>query len=461
VNFTNYFPAATACTPSRGTFVTGLYAPQTAVLLTQISNASPDLNPGFPTFGTLLQQQGYQTFWYGKWHLSNYDANSDDTPSLGQYGFAGGTFPSPNGSVGQGLQKDPSITQQFLQWLSAQSGSTPWCTTVSFINPHDINSYYIGTDTVSGENNPPSIFTQMPGNFETPTQLAKKPQLQTTFRLHVEKEYGALPYSGPSFQTPWLRLLDTYLYCQQLVDRQIGMVLDALASSPYAANTMVIFTADHGEYGGSHGLHDKAGAVYEESIRVPFYVRNLGNAHAGSKRSQLCSSVDFIGFLLSLSTGNEAWRNKYTYLANRGSMAKILQDPTTPGRGYILHTTDEPFATETSTSPYDADIPLHVIGYRTSAGKLGLYSFWDDGTINIAAQGYEIEFYDYSTRAGKLEVESRPASGLATQYYDTLTTQIIPNELRQPLPASLQSFQQQAIQSYLSYLASLETASAK
>jgi arylsulfatase A-like enzyme len=176
VNFTNYFPAATACSPSRGTLVTGLYAPQTAILVTQHNDEAPNLNPGFPTFGTLLQQQGYQTFWYGKWHLSNYVAS--DPPTLEQYGFGGGTFPSPNGGVGQGLRVDPSITQQFLQWLDTQSGSTPWCTTVSFINPHDVTQYYTGTNTVPGEKNPAKIFTQMPGNFQTPEQLATKPKLQ-------------------------------------------------------------------------------------------------------------------------------------------------------------------------------------------------------------------------------------------------------------------------------------------
>jgi hypothetical protein len=49
-------------------------------------------------------------------------------------------------------------------------------------------------------------------------------------------------------------------------------VLNALAQSSVANNTIVIFTSDHGEYGGAHGLHGKAFAVYEESIRVPLYV---------------------------------------------------------------------------------------------------------------------------------------------------------------------------------------------
>jgi arylsulfatase A-like enzyme len=456
VNFTNYFPAATACSPSRGTFVTGLYAPQTAILVTQHNDEAPNLNAGFPTFGTLLKQQGYQTFWYGKWHLSNYVAS--DPPTLEQYGFGGGTFPSPNGDVGQGRRVDPSITQQFLQWLDAQSGSTPWCTTVSFINPHDVTQYYTGTNTVPGEKHPAKMFTQMPGNFETPAQLATKPKLQLAYLKRIAQEYGTLAHSGAGYEAPWLRLLDTYLYCQELVDQQIGSVLDALAASAYASNTIVIFTADHGEYGGSHGLHDKAGAVYEEAIRVPFYVRNLANAGAGSTRSQLCSSVDVIGLLLSLATGSEAWRNEYSYLANRAPMAQILQDASTGGRDYILHTTDEPYAPETAPNHrYDADIPVHAIGYRTTAGKLGLYSFWRDGSINIAPKGYELEFYDYGTDEGVIEVESTPDSSLAKQYYENLTGEIIPNELRQPLPTSLQPFQQEAIQAYLTYIESLDT----
>ncbi len=458
VNFTNYFTAATACSPSRATLTTGLYAPQTAVFSTQHNDTAPNLNPGFPTFGTLLQQQGYQTFWYGKWHLSNYDADSDDTPSLEPYGFGGGTFPSPNGNTGQGLAVDPTITQQFIGWLSAQSGSTPWCTTVSLINPHDITQYYTGTNTVPGEKDPPKLFKQMPGNFETLTELANKPKLQLAFLKRIEAEHGTLPHSGSGYQTPWLRLLDTYLYCQQLVDQQIGNILTALASSAYASNTIVIFTADHGEHGGSHGLHDKAGSVYEESMHVPFYVRNLGNTGAGTSRSQLASSVDVIGLLLSLATGGESWRNQYPYLANRAPLATILQNPATPGRDYVLHTTDEPWVPETNpTNRFDADIPLHVIGYRTSVGKLGLYSYWLDGTIEIATNGHELEFYDYSTNEGIIETTSTPGSALALQYYQTLTTEVIPNELRQPLPASLQPFQKQAIQTYLSFLDGLPT----
>ena len=41
-----------------------------------------------------------------------------------------------------------------------------------------------------------------------------------------------------------------------------------------SANTVVLFTSDHGEYGGSHGMRGKGASAYEEAIRVPLYVRD-------------------------------------------------------------------------------------------------------------------------------------------------------------------------------------------
>ena len=430
------------------------------VVHSQASDRVPNLNPGFPTWGKLLQQQNYETYWYGKWHLSNKDADSGDVNSLEPYGFGGGTFPSPNGNAGQGLTDDPNILEQFKQWLGQQT-ATPWCTIISLINPHDIYCYPKRTQPFYP--NPPQIFTGLPPNFETPEQLRRKPQLQTVFRKRQDAGTRRIPFSGPQFPQDFLNLLNTYLVCQQTVDALIGDVLSGLANSPFSNNTIVIFTSDHGEYGGAHGLHDKSGAVYEEAIHVPFYVRDLGklepietkfaerrrsNRGALTERAQLFSSVDFAGFLLTLATGNNNWRTQYPWLASRANFAEALRDPCVPGRPYILHTTDEALASEFDTPPYDGFAPQHVIGYRTTASKLGLYSFWEDGTINIAPTRYQLEYYDYSTSGGSLETESRPSSSAAMNAYDILVGQIIPNELRQPLPAALQPVQQQATQDY-------------
>ena len=69
--------------------------------------------------------------------------------------------------------------------------------------------------------------------------------------------------------------MDLYLKLLGEVDRHIGSVLATLASRPaLAANTIVVFTSDHGEYGASHGLRGKGAGVYEEGIRVPLIVND-------------------------------------------------------------------------------------------------------------------------------------------------------------------------------------------
>src|SRR6266568_3326819 len=82
-------------------------------------------------------------------------------------------------------------------------------------------------------------------------------------------------YQGQGFAQQWFDLMNLYALVTSYVDEQIGRVLDALEARPdIAERTMVIVTADHGEYAGSHGLRGKGGAAYEEAIRLPLYVRD-------------------------------------------------------------------------------------------------------------------------------------------------------------------------------------------
>lgn len=452
VSFGQHYTAANACTPSRSCLLTGLYTHQSGCLLTQVAPATPDLNPAFPTWGTALRGLGYQTWWFGKWHLST-------SCDLSPYGFSGGTCPSPNGAPGQGLAVDPGIASQFVSWLQARGTTAPWCTTVSLVNPHDICWYYLQSSQVPGENQPPSVFTQLPPNFETDVALQRhKPSTQTAFRQEIEAFCGALPYSGAGFQAPWLTLLNLYLQLQRYVDMQIGRVLDALAAQPaVAARTLIIFTSDHGEYGGSHGMRNKGGAAYEEAIRVPLYVYDPTGTWTSSLstlRTQLTSSVDVLPLLLTLASGGNGWRGQpqFAHLAGRLDLSALLRNPQAAGRPYILHATDED-AVEGATPGSNNAVPKHVIALRTATAKLGLYSYWAPGTITLQSSGQETECYDYTTTAGQLELanvaQSEPALSSGLQSF--LLTKALPTELRQPLPAALQPAHQAAIAAYLAY----------
>ena len=84
---------------------------------------------------------------------------------------------------------------------------------------------------------------------------------------------GAVQRAGSGRAAAWLPFLDLYMKLQHQVDEQIGRVLGALGSRPQvAANTVVVFTSDHGEYGASHGLRGKGAGAYEEGISVPLIV---------------------------------------------------------------------------------------------------------------------------------------------------------------------------------------------
>ncbi len=450
VSFERHYTASNDCSPSRGALVTGLYSHQTGCLITGNSH----LDPGFPTWGTLLRELGYSTWWWGKWHL-----NPNPNATLEPYGFSGGTYPSPNGSPGQGTAVDPAIAAQFAEWLRLEGGSSPWCATVSFVNPHDIAWWYRFTEAIPAESTPPALAEALPPNFETPEALEaqRKPQLQRSLQDTAARSFGAVPFTGLEAPGAWAGLMNTYLMLQSYLDASIGAVLSALAAQPSVlANTVVLFTSDHGEYGGSHGMRGKGASAYEEAIRVPLYVRDfrgLACTAPATPRTQLTSSVDVVPLLLTLATGSSAWRHqeRYRHLAARHNLAAICAHPSAPGRPWILHATDED-VTEFATEPYAASAPRHVVALRTQRGKLALYSNWREGTLTAETAGQEFELYDYSSYGGRLELlnSAGGAGALEEELWVTLEEQALPGELRAPLPAPLHAAQRRGLANYQS-----------
>ncbi len=219
-------------------------------------------------------------------------------------------------------------------------------------------------------------------------------------------------------------------------------------------NTVIVFTSDHGEYGGSHGMRGKGASAYEEAIRVPLYVRDprgLATKALGSARNQLTSSADIVGLLLSIAGGSNAWRSESSlaHLSERLDLAAICADPGAPGRPWVLHATDED-VTEFAGDQHDAEAPRHVVALRTQQGKLGLYSNWGPESIEVQSAGQEVELYDYSTSSGQAELTNEAGSGaLQESLQSILEEDAIPNELRAPLPGYLQKAQREGMRNYL------------
>ena len=205
VTFARHYTAASDCTPSRAALLTGLHTHQTGCMITGAST----LDPAFPTWGTMLRSLGYATYWCGKWHLTHGDDRwtaSAGGAALERYGFAGGTYPSPDGAPGQGELVDPVIAQQFAQFCGEAGGDGPWCATVSFVNPHDIAWWYRYTDAAGIV--APSATSALPPNFETPDQLEQrgKPALQRSLQDTAAQSFGPVPFIGPDIDAAWLPL---------------------------------------------------------------------------------------------------------------------------------------------------------------------------------------------------------------------------------------------------------------
>src|SRR6188472_1321247 len=196
VKFEGYYSSGNACSPARATIATGLYPHQEWLLATR-TTAGPSLQPGFPTYGKLLRALGYQTPYFGKWHLSNPPANGSLNGYLENYGFQGMTTPDPVGLNGEGAAKDgPVIADAAVSWLQRSSAAAqPFCVTVSFVNPHDKEFFWAGSEgdhyerlfkgqsvkpfvtdytSVRSEDRVPSLpYPAVPPNWESAADLAR------------------------------------------------------------------------------------------------------------------------------------------------------------------------------------------------------------------------------------------------------------------------------------------------
>jgi arylsulfatase A-like enzyme len=542
VKFKRYFTAAADCTPGRGTFVTGLYAYQTGLFLTRESTSSPydtkQPQPGlkreFETYGKLLKNAkpfGYDTPYIGKWHLSDCPdspTSAEASAYLSEYGFQGLTIPDPLGMPNQGLGLakpqypggpapigDAEIAAQAVNWLYARSksGNTkPFCLSVGFVNPHDKQFFFGGTQSnqfnsvyntipesasLTGFEIPAMGFSQpiappLPPNiykhgevtdwnWQTSAELASKPKLQTVFRnmfgyfwtgqisedpLHqqfsaVDSSYAPGKHDVLAPFAYRYRALDFYTQMMSAVDVHIGEVIHNIPAN-LVNNTIIVFVSDHGDYASSHGLQGKGGSVYNECYNVPLIVfdpTGLFASDPGTERNQLVSSVDLLRMLVTLGyEGNEDWLKDPTYAAMWGSNLRanlfaILQSNSAAGRPYVVYSTDEFFKLSPDVND---DAPQHVIGcYMDPAsgqkwGKLGFYHHWKPGTTQVDPNPLKKQQWEhYDYNDDKREMINIATTDAEKNF---LLETAVKLQLNVALPTKYQLAQQTAINEYWQYV---------
>lgn len=168
--------------------------------------------------------------------------------------------------------------------------------------------------------------------------------------------------------TGWINYQDYYYWLQAQVDIQIGNVLNALRSRPeISENTIVIFTADHGDHVGSHGLHEKALTVYEESIHLPLLVYDPTGHWTraeGTPREQFTSTIDLSPLFLTLATGGRTWLRdpRFNFLSHQADWESLL--PRKVNSCCELASAPKIPGAATATKP----VPIPLIAWRRLIG---------------------------------------------------------------------------------------------
>jgi hypothetical protein len=107
---------------------------------------------------------------------------------------------------------------------------------------------------------------------------------------------GAIPIE----EERWRGFNNYYINCIRSVDLQLAAIFTELENLGLADNTIVVFTTDHGEAAGAHGLRGKGPFAYEETMHLPMYV-----VHPDVKGGQDCKAltghIDFAPTLMSLA----------------------------------------------------------------------------------------------------------------------------------------------------------------
>lgn len=312
--FTNAYVTTSLCSPSRASILTGLYSHSHTV----VDNISPD--PGnlifFPQY---LQEQGYQTAFFGKWHIGE----DDDRPRPGfDYwaSFKGqGVYYNPtlniNGehkTFGDSTYITDLLTDLAVDWIEKRDTTKPF---FLYVSHKAVHANFQPAPRHEGKYKnekiiyPPSFTTPQYGIPELPTsQYNGEPlkgddyygenRMPDWVKNQRESWHGVdYMYHGEmDFEEFYKRYTETLL----AVDESIARVMNVLEEQQIGDSTLVIYMGDNGFSFGEHGLIDKR-QFYEESAKIPFLIRYPSVLKGGEKIDAMVQNIDVAPTILEIA----------------------------------------------------------------------------------------------------------------------------------------------------------------
>lgn len=270
LHFRRAYASYPLCTPSRSSLITGRFPHASRTVRNSVQLPLEE-----PSLAAQLKSAGYATGYIGKWHLDG-DARPGFVP------------PGPR-------------RRGFDYWAAFNRGhsytdSTYFRDTPEPIRPGGFEPDYqtsLAVDFIRANRARPFFLFLSWGPPHTPrTPPPRFARLYDPRRFHLRENVPA-DYAGQARRGH----AGYYGLCSAL-DENVGRLLRTVDEEGIVQDTIVVFTSDHGDLLGSHGLEYK-NEPFEESARVPFLLRFPRRLKGGATNDLLVSNVDFAPTLLS------------------------------------------------------------------------------------------------------------------------------------------------------------------
>ncbi len=315
VVFDRCYVTQPVCTPSRSSIMTGYWPHTNGCVRNNIK-----LRRDIQTLPEVLSDSSYRTGYFGKWHLgdevfaqrgfeewaaiedgiyqSYYSEGRDKSARSGyhhflmRHGYKQDTKEGFSRNFATKLPVEhskPSFLAQEASRFLLKHQSSPWMLYVNFLEPHSPFSSTLNDLHTEEEGRVPENFEKVPDGGE-PAWYAQRRK-----EFHTGRPQGF----DLSNDDGWKRIARNYAGLCSLVDQALGRILWALEASGQMENTIIVYTSDHGEMLGSHGLLTKS-VMYEEAVRVPYLIRVPFRNQKPMRVTAPVSHIDTIPTMLEL-----------------------------------------------------------------------------------------------------------------------------------------------------------------
>jgi N-acetylglucosamine-6-sulfatase len=296
--FQNAFVTSSLCSPSRASYLSGLYAHTHGV----IDNFT-DYPTRFTSYPLRLKEEGYESAYIGKWHMGEEDDRKRpgfdhwiSHRGQGKY-FDNEWLVNGKREVIKGYYTT-TVTDLAVDWMKGRGGEKPFSLIVGHKAPHT---------PFTPEEKYAKVFDGIDiGYPESAFHLEGKPdwvkQRIDTWHGIYGPLYGfreKFPDTSPASVKDFARFVRAYTATLLSVDESVGRICETLKAMGQLEDTIIVFAGDNGMFLGEHGMTDKR-TMHEESIRVPMVVRYPKAIPAGTRVSQQVLNIDLAPSLLDL-----------------------------------------------------------------------------------------------------------------------------------------------------------------